>query len=99
MRGGFANRDPIVIAVGLLLASPAWGDGWPDCNQSADRYRQIKGYSQVIAEGRSDTMNTAIAYNHRGNAYRALKQYRRAIQPGFPRWFLPSTEDGSTIAY
>ena len=75
-------RYLVAIAVGLLLASPAWADIASDkrgCVRDSG-WARINACSRLIQSGRLSAAHQAVAYNNRGFAYRRLKQYHRAIQ-------------------
>lgn len=75
-------RYLVGIAVGFLLASPAWADIAGDkrgCVRDSG-WARINACSRLIQSGRLGAAHQAVAYNNRGFAYRRLKQYRRAIQ-------------------
>ena len=75
-------RYPILIAIGLLLALPAWAHSEFD-NRDCVRGRgwsQVNACSRQIKSGRWQGSEAAWAYTNRGLGYTDLKQYRRAIQ-------------------
>jgi len=75
-------RYLVVIAVGLLLASPAWADfeiDKRDCVRGKGSVK-ISGCSRLLKLEKLDPKSRATAYFYRGNGYYFLKQYRRAIQ-------------------
>ena len=75
-------RYLVVIAVGLLPASPAWADIASDkrgCVRDSGLAR-INACSRLIQSGRFSAAHQAVACNNRSLAYRRLRRYRRAIQ-------------------
>lgn len=79
---GDAMRRILLIAVGLLVASPAWADIESDKRECIGGSGQTKlsACSRLIQSGHLSASNKPVAYNSRGNAYLNQKQYRRAIQ-------------------
>ena len=69
----------VAVAVGLT-APAASADMSDDCVQTRDHALSIDACTRVIASGNWSGRNLAWAYNNRGNAYRALGQYDRAIR-------------------
>ena len=75
-------RYLVVIAVGLLLASPAWADFESDKRDCVRGTGRVQGNacSLLLRSGRFGARDLSIIYPTRGLAYAILKQYRRAIQ-------------------
>ncbi|MCZ6860392.1 MAG: tetratricopeptide repeat protein [Alphaproteobacteria bacterium] len=75
-------RHTILIAVGLLLASPAWSDlvnDIRDCDRGTGVIA-INACTRLLQSKRFSAPRRGILYFNRGAEYDALKQYHRAIQ-------------------
>ena len=68
----------LLVALGLVAASPALADNWKDCS-SKNSDRAIKGCSTIIKAGRETKTNLAIAYYNRGITFGKMGVYARAI--------------------
>jgi tetratricopeptide (TPR) repeat protein len=77
------RQSHLLTAVAAVLmaatVSAAGQDAIADCDQSADRARRIAGCSRLIEDGGRSDAERAVAYNNRGNAYRAQGENVRAI--------------------
>jgi tetratricopeptide (TPR) repeat protein len=71
----------IVTATLLVLgtAMPVTADDKADCDQSNNLDLRIRGCTGLIASGELESGGTAAAYIRRGNAYRGIGDYGRAI--------------------
>ncbi len=83
MTGNFAMRVFAGLAVAALFATVAQdarADFVDDCVQSSDQDLKIGGCTAAIQSGQWSGKDLAWAYNNRGNAYRDLGEFRRAIE-------------------
>jgi tetratricopeptide (TPR) repeat protein len=70
------HTSTITLAVlAAVLAAPAHSDDAKDCVQAKDRETSIRACTELL---RQQPMNV-VAYNHRGNGYRAAGNYDLAI--------------------
>ncbi len=72
-----------ITVLALGLPAPAWADLEQDkrrCVGDPNPDIMIGGCTRLVQSGRFGNNNLAIAFNNRGNAYRKIGQYDRAIR-------------------